>query len=499
MFNADKPACRRKRTRPWAALALVAAAMALAGASAPLAAPAPEVQTLMEAWENTLFQGKKVGFSFMRVDRTQKGYHVTARAALKLTVMGVPQDMSFTSEALLGPDGRMESFSFIQTMQSQRQSMRAVVSQDAVRMTITGAAGSKQTSIKAPAGVTLAHVAEYFFHQDLAMGKEAVYPIFIESLRSVGSLRMKVIGKKAVKADGAQKEAFMVESEMMGMKTTTLVAPDGRKLSGSSLMGISFEAASEEDALKLPGADVPVTSLITFSLITPDKPVENQEKLNMLKVTIRGLSSPDMLTDERQTVGEAIRILDEKGARTFSLPVTIRRIEPLAPVTLAQAASAAPNELLPTPEIQSDHKMIIKVARQIVGGEQDPWNAAKKINKWVYGTLKKEFVDSFTALDVLLTKKGECQSHTNLFVALARASGIPARVSGGIVYSKSNQGFLYHAWPEVYVGRWVAMDPTLGQDVADPTHIKLIEGGVESLMNLMRYITKISISVDGAE
>ncbi len=42
------------------------------------------------------------------------------------------------------------------------------------------------------------------------------------------------------------------------------------------------------------------------------------------------------------------------------------------------------------------------------------------------------------------------------------------------------------------------MDPTLGQNIADATHIKLGEGGLEGQLALVRFIGKISISVKSA-
>jgi hypothetical protein len=493
-----------KAAATFRALAFIATAIIPLATPSAYPAPAQAIAVsngngVFEAWDNTLFQGRKVGFSYMRVEKGEKGYQVTARAALKLTLMGLPQDMSFTSEAALSPDGRLEKFSYLQTMQDQRQNIRATVKDGLIQMTISGAGGNSQTSVKAPPDVTLAHVAEYFFFRDLALGKEKSYPVFLEAMRAVTTMRMKVLGKKSVQAGKSMVEVFEVESEMQGVKSLTYVTADGRALSGTSLMGISFQETTADDAVKLAGVDVPVTSLITFSLITPDKPIDSPDTLKTLRLTIHGLSAPDVVEDGRQTPGEPRRVLGKNGERTFSVPLVIHRITPSATITIVKAGAAFPGDTKPTPEIQSDNKMMIKVAGEIVGAEANSWEAAKKINHWVFVNVKKEFVDSFTAIDVLLSKRGECQSHTNLFVALARAAGIPARVAGGIVYSKANHGFLYHAWPEVYVGEWVAMDPTLGQETADPTHVKLIEGGVESLMALLRYITRISITIDGAE
>jgi transglutaminase-like putative cysteine protease len=69
------------------------------------------------------------------------------------------------------------------------------------------------------------------------------------------------------------------------------------------------------------------------------------------------------------------------------------------------------------------------------------------------------------AAEVLRRMSGDCNEHTALYVALARAAGIPSRVALGLVYEDGF--FCYHAWPEIYAGRWIAVDPTLGQFPAD--------------------------------
>jgi len=344
--------------------------------------------------------------------------------------------------------------------------------------------------------VNLGHIIEYFFMKDLKVGKTITAPVFVEALRAVDNMKLTVTGKKKIRVNRKIDEVFVVESEMQGMKTYTNVTEDGRKVSGSSLMGITFVQTTEKDAVKLSSATVPITSLITFSLITPSRKIETPAKLKGLKVTLEGLSTPEIISDYRQKPGKPKRVLDSKGKRTFSVPVATIASSPTKSLSIKEASLVMEEFLKASPEIQSGNKLIMKTTRQIVGKEKDAWAASKMINQWVFKNLAKEFVDSFTAVDVLLVRKGECQSHTNLFVALARAAGIPSRQAGGLVYSPSNGGFLYHAWPEVFVGEWVALDPTLGQDIADPTHIKLIEGGVESLMSLMRYITKLDIIVE---
>ena len=82
-----------------------------------------------------------------------------------------------------------------------------------------------------------------------------------------------------------------------------------------------------------------------------------------------------------------------------------------------------------------------------------------------------------------------------LFTALARVAGIPTKVVNGLVYSEDYGGFLYHAWPEVFVGQWRALDPTLGQDSVGATHIKLTENEREDPLKLMEFVGRVGIEI----
>ncbi|MCX8198060.1 MAG: transglutaminase-like domain-containing protein [Candidatus Micrarchaeota archaeon] len=64
------------------------------------------------------------------------------------------------------------------------------------------------------------------------------------------------------------------------------------------------------------------------------------------------------------------------------------------------------------------------------------------------------------ALWVLENRQGVCTEYSTLFVAMARAIGIPARYVTGYVYSDKFEGWMGHAWAEVFLGDWVPVDPT---------------------------------------
>jgi transglutaminase-like putative cysteine protease len=146
--------------------------------------------------------------------------------------------------------------------------------------------------------------------------------------------------------------------------------------------------------------------------------------------------------------------------------------------------------------IQTRHPDIRGQAREIVGEAVDPWEKALALYQWVYTHIEKRSVLSVpSALDVLKTRQGDCNEHTVLFTALARAAGIPTRIALGVVWSEELDGFYYHAWPEVYMGEWIWMDPTLGQPVADATHVKLVNGDIAQWARIMPFLGRLQLEI----
>ena len=148
--------------------------------------------------------------------------------------------------------------------------------------------------------------------------------------------------------------------------------------------------------------------------------------------------------------------------------------------------------------VQSAHPEIVEQARRIAGGETNALRVAELLLRWVHDTLEKRAVPSLpNALEVLHTKVGDCNEHTVLYVALARALGLPARTNVGLVMVDDR--FYYHAWPEVYVGEWIAVDPVFHQIPADATHIRLIRGGLDKQVEIARKGVTVFMSTHSLE
>jgi hypothetical protein len=186
--------------------------------------------------------------------------------------------------------------------------------------------------------------------------------------------------------------------------------------------------------------------------------------------------------DRQHLSGDTVVIARERAAALeadYRLPTGRRELAPF---------------VRPAPLIQSDNPRLQAQARQIVGNARRAGPAAARLVDWVYRNVEKGVPASApSALDVLEARRGDCNEHTVLLVALARAVGLPARSVAGVVYLDGV--FYYHAWPEVYLNGWVAVDPTFGQFPADAAHLRLTSGGLARQLELARAMGGLTIEV----
>lgn len=134
--------------------------------------------------------------------------------------------------------------------------------------------------------------------------------------------------------------------------------------------------------------------------------------------------------------------------------------------------------LQPTKYIDSDHPSI-QGLEAITGGEDNLWKAVSKIGIWVNNNIGYDL--STIAADTsqkaswtLQQKTGVCDEITNLFIALNRAQGVPARFVEGLAYT--DKTWEPHGWAEVFFPGhgWVPFDITFGQyGWIDPYHISM--------------------------
>jgi len=104
-----------------------------------------------------------------------------------------------------------------------------------------------------------------------------------------------------------------------------------------------------------------------------------------------------------------------------------------------------------------------RLALDVLGDQQDTWQAALALMRFVHTHLKYESASTHVHThmqDVLAQRRGVCQDFAHVLLGLCRAVRIPARYVSG--YLATEQASATHAWMEVLIPEtvWRALDPT---------------------------------------
>jgi len=226
--------------------------------------------------------------------------------------------------------------------------------------------------------------------------------------------------------------------------------------------------------------------VLETTAIAASAPID-RKRPSRLRVRLRGAKLDGFALDGgRQTLRGDTLTIEREDSTAGGAPYTM-------PMPLAMRMSFR-RELSPEPLVQIGDSRIVALARRIRGDVRDPLVAARRINAWVHDSLKKTVAVTIpSATQVLESRSGDCNEHTQLFIALSRAAGVPARSAAGLAHVGGK--FYYHAWPEVFVGKWVAVDPTFGQFPADGAHLRFVYGGLANQAELLRLMGTLKIDI----
>jgi hypothetical protein len=269
---------------------------------------------------------------------------------------------------------------------------------------------------------------------------------------------------------------------------TSWMDGDGRTLKQETPLGWTLLACAPEEAV-IQDETATADELLSAMAVPCNPPIDNPRSQTALHLTLLGPAKLDQIVESPR------QIVRGRSAGKIQLRLLADSAVPPQSAASGPALSFQTNDLAATPFIQSDHPNIRRQAAKITGSLTSPWDKALAINEWVFKNVDKQPTISLpSALDVLAQRQGDCNEHTYLFTALARAAGLPARVRIGLVYL--NGAFYYHAWPAVFVERWHEMDPTFGQNSVDATHLALLDGELADQMQLLGYIGRLQIEVE---
>jgi transglutaminase-like putative cysteine protease len=361
---------------------------------------------------------------------------------------------------------------------------------------VTASGGTRTELRELPAAPVLSqNLSRVLASGGLVAGAQRKWTIFDPAtLRNV-DVTLQIGRREVVRvADSGVVPAFRVDMEYQGLRTTSWITDTGDVVKEESPLGLVSVRETPERARGLAVPSRVQSDLLRLAAVVPAmapqvtrRRIDEPRDVKSLRVRLEGARLPEGdLDGVGQTAdGEVIELQDR--------------------LTLA-AGPADPDAsryLAPEPLIESDDPAIVAEANQAIAGVTGTRERAERLTRYVNGLLdKKPTVSLPSAREVLRTKVGDCNEHTALYVAMARAIGIPARIAVGLTYVRGVQGaFYYHAWPEVYLadgndqGLWLPVDPTFNQFPADTTHLRLARGGLDKQAVIVPLIGHLRMTI----
>ena len=457
-----------------------------------------------DEWMSLMISGVKVGYSHTYTDiirrNGEKFIRIRSEMRMRIRRMGTSLELSQTKESLLGMDLAPKHFISSISEPGQIRKTEGWIEGKRARVKLQLGGKTAEEEVELPDDVIFEEALGYHaLKRGLKVGDKYRLNLFSMELLKPIPVEVNVLRRDKIDYQGKKIPVYVVsyKLEMMGgLENREWLDENGvtYRMEMMGLMGMKMELV-KTDMKEALGEAGEIDVIIDTKLFPSGQPIYGHPNHLKALVTLKG-----------GDIGKAFVPSQEQRIKLLGGNRAILEIDrsPVDESKSAQTPITSPEVaqfLKSTLYVQSDDPDIKRKAKEIIGDERNAWRAAKLICGWVYENIydKSLKVGFGSAKNTLETLQGDCTEHTVLFTALARSVGIPTRICAGLVYQ--GDAFYYHFWPEVYIGRWVSMDPTLGEYQADATHIQLAGGKLESDTALefgegvLRTLNRLSIEV----
>ena len=437
---------------------------------------------------------RKVGYARRSRAPIEGGFELRDALDLRVAMLGTPQRIATRLTTRTDLEGALRDFSF--EMHTAAIVFRAAGRTDGGLLRVSYGTRGDEHSLEFPLAEPLhlpTTIRPRVLAGSLEPGTRYTVPVLSPTALRRVPLTVTIEGRETWNGLGGPIDAVRLTEDSQGVRTQSLVALDGRVLREEGLLGFRLER--EPSALAMAGiaADGPL-DLALDARIPVDGHVADPRGSSGLVLTTSGAAAslvPDRGSRQRVR-GSRVEIVREAVDETAG-----PRLGPDGVIAPGAEAPEIAAMKLPSPLIESDDPSITATARQVVAGETDARAAARALVQWVHENLTREpSVTVPSAVEVLASRRGDCNEHAALLTALARAAGLPARPVAGLVLVDDE--FYYHAWTEIWLGDWVSADAVFAQLPADATHVTLVDGGAEQQWTLATLVGRLELQVEAA-
>jgi len=485
----------RKITRPFTFLVfcawvptmvLVVQRSCVATASTSVATDLARYGTSAE-WRGVYYRNEKIGFTVSQTIPAGEGFELQEDGRLQMSLLGARNVVSIRTRARVDQDFVVQSFDFSLDSGTGATTVRGTIDGRTLHLAVSTASGTHQEDrTLSDRPVLSVNLARRLADAGLTPGARYTWTIFDPATLGNSPITVDVGSRELVTVNRRRLPAFRIDADYAGLKTTSWITDTGEIVLEKSPTGFQTVLETQAEAQMMAVPFNVRNDLLSASAIVPSGRLQIDEPRDVRRLTLR-LSGAEVDRAAMNGVGQSI-----DGDL-----VEIRDPQSL------QSVSGGPDVsqfLQPEPLIESTAPEIVAEAEKATSNVIGDRARAERLTRHVNAILeKKPTVSIPSAREVLRTRVGDCNEHTALFVAMARAIGIPSRIAVGLV--SVHGAFYYHAWPEVYLsdgqtrGLWLPVDPTLNEFPADATHLRLARGGLDQQARILPLIGRLRIEI----
>jgi transglutaminase-like putative cysteine protease len=449
-------------------------------------------------WRGVYYRGEKIGFTVSQTVPTADGFDLEESGRLQMSLLGATTAATLRTTAHVDASFALRAFEFSLDPGTGPIEVRGRINGRRLSLDVTTPAGtrSEERELDEPPALSL-NLSRRLADGGLVPGARHHWTVFDPATLRNSAVTVDVGKRELVRGATTPIPAFRVEMQFAGLRTVSWVTDTGEVVREESPLGLITVRETAERAQAMAVSGGMRIDLLAASSVVPDGEASIGEPRDVRRLRLRidglDLSAPDLDGGAQRIDGRTLELTDPR---------------------LLTAGAADPDVsryLVPEPLLESDAPEIVAEATAAVRGASTDRARAEQLTRYVNALLdKKPTISLPSAREVLRTKVGDCNEHTALYVAMARAAGIPSRITVGLVYIHG--AFYYHAWPEVYIdastgpgqganrsaearGLWLPVDPTLNQFPADATHLRLARGGLDKQAAILPLIGQLKITI----
>ncbi len=486
-------------------------------ATLPLRADAPAAAVVRDTWEAAYLEGGKAGYVHTEVRRTgapdRPVFRSTVEMELSVRRFNDIVRLRMQTGTEETADGRVTAVSMTQELgKDQQLIMRGLVEGDVLHVRVNGAGRHLDKRIPWNDKVVGLYRQESLFRErHVKPGDEFSYQSYEPTVTAVITTRVSVKDYEDVTLPGAPRPTRLLRVEARGDRIAGFQLPpmtlwldqdytpvrSQTEIPGLGRLTLyrTTRAAARGAAPVVRMTDIGFSQLVRLNRRIP-RPYDTRRVVYRVRVAGDEDAATSFARDARQEVQNV-------HGDTFELRV---RAAPQDPEPIEHPARVGREYLKSCYFLNCEDSRVREHARHAVGREADPWEKARRIERWVHDHMEnKNFTEALATADhVARTLEGDCTEHAMLAAAMCRAAGVPSRIAVGLLYVDSPRGpaMGFHMWAEVWArGRWLPIDPTLGRGHVGATHLKISDDSwsetqsLTPLLPVLRVLGKVSVEV----